>query len=101
MISKTELLRAIDVLAQALAAGVHDTGASGTDQWLDAASAPIPQRTIRDAVRRGELTASRAGGRLLVRQSELDRWIEARRVRPATKAEPSAVIVAMGGRRPR
>ena len=98
MTSRAELLAAIDVLARALAAGVQSP-AGQADQWLDAASAPVPQRTIRDAVRRGELTASRAGGRLLVRQSELDRWIEARRVRPAVKAEPSSVIVAMGGRR--
>lgn len=94
--SQMELLAALDIVRRWLAAG----NAAPVDDWVDAADAPVPQRTIRDAVRRGELTGSRAGRRLLVRRSELDRWIETRRAKPRKADERvNAVLVQMGGRR--
>ena len=90
-----ELLGALDTIRRWLGGA---PSAVESDPWVDAAACQVPQRSVRDAVRRGELTASRAGGKLLVRRSELDRWIEARRVRPS-KAEPSAELVRLGARR--
>jgi excisionase family DNA binding protein len=95
--SPVELLAALDTLRRWFSA--EASSPPETDGWVDAAAAPAPQRSIREAVRRGELQASRAGGRLLVRRSELDRWLEQRRVRPRATLDPSAPLLALGARR--
>lgn len=71
------------------------------DPWVDAADAPVPARAIRDAVRRGELRASRVAKRLLVRRSELDGWIERHAVTPPLAPERSATLLdRLGPRAP-
>lgn len=92
--TQTEVLAALDVLRRLFGA---ESPTAPSDAWIDAAEAPIPQRTIRNAVRDGKLEASRIGGRLLVRRSTLDRFIAAARVRP--QAEPSAALAKLGARR--
>jgi len=75
--------------------------AADPDPWIDSAAAPVPARAIRDAVRRGELRASRVAKRLLVRRSELDRWIEAHAVIPAAAPErPATLLDRLGPRVP-
>jgi excisionase family DNA binding protein len=91
-----EVLAALDVLRRWMQAGAT---AEPTDPWVDSAEAEVPQRTIRRAVAAGQLAASRAGKRLLVRRSELDRWLEQHQARPRALEQPSAVVVALGGRR--
>jgi excisionase family DNA binding protein len=67
------------------------------DPWVDAAACPVGWRHVLDAARRGELEASRIGRKVLVRRSELDRWLAAHRVEvraavaPAEKPPPSRV----------
>lgn len=90
-----EVVAALDVLRRFL--GSAPTMPE-SDSYVDAAAAPVPQRTIRNAVRLGELEGSRVGGKLLVRRSELDRWIASHRVK-VSKVEPSAALVALGARR--
>lgn len=89
-----ELLAALDVIRRFFAAAPSSESA---DPWVDAAQAEIPQRTIRNAVRAGTLEGSRAGGKLLVRRSALDKFIARGRVRPT--AEPSAELAKMGAKR--
>jgi excisionase family DNA binding protein len=91
-----EVLAALDVLRRWFADGAS---APPSDTWVDSAACEVPQRTIRDAVRRGELQASRAGKRLLVRRSHLDAWLEGRRASPRPRSQPSAKIIELGGRR--
>jgi excisionase family DNA binding protein len=93
--TQLEVLAALDVFRRFFASGP----AEQIDEWIDAKDAPVPQRTIRDAVRRGEIEATRAGRRLLVRRSELDRWLTERRARPRGTEQPSAVLVQLGARR--
>lgn len=73
--------------------------AQSSDPWIDSAEAPVPARAIRDAVRRGELRGSRVAKRLLVRRSELDRWIEAHAVtRQAAPERPATLLDRLGPR---
>lgn len=75
--------------------------ADAGDSWIDSNSAPVPARAIRDAVRRGELRASRVAKRLLVRRSELDAWIEAHTVaRQPAPARPATLLDRLGRRAP-
>ncbi|HET7539992.1 MAG TPA: helix-turn-helix domain-containing protein [Polyangiaceae bacterium] len=50
--------------------------------------AGVPVRTLRNAIRVGELVAAKAGREYLVERSALTAWLAARRVRPKSKAEP-------------
>jgi excisionase family DNA binding protein len=93
--SQAEVFAALDVIRRLFAAPT--AAAEQADPWVDAAHAPISQRTIRNAVRAGTLEGSRVGGRLLVRRSALDSFIAAARVRPA--AEPSAALAKLGAKR--
>jgi len=77
----SEVVAALELLMRHFAVPAADA-----DPWIDAAKAPLPQRAIRDAVRRGELVGHRVAHRLLVRRSELDRYIEAHRVVPEARA---------------
>jgi excisionase family DNA binding protein len=71
-----------------------------TDPWVDAAACELPQRAIRDAVRRGEIEGHRVAKRLLIRRSELDRYIAARRVIPEVREQRENVRTLLGrGRR--
>jgi excisionase family DNA binding protein len=96
--SPMEVLAALDVLRRWMLAGGSAEQAAA-DAWVDSAEAEVPQRTIRRAVAAGELTGSRVGKRLLVRRSELDRWIGEHRAQPRVTEAPSATVIALGGRR--
>lgn len=48
---------------------------------------PVAQITLRRAIKRGDLTAYRIGGKLLIRPDDLDRWIQAHR-EPAPMPRP-------------
>ena len=93
--TQPELIAALDVLRRFL--GTAPAPTAPGDDWVDAADAPVPQRTLRNAVRAGKLEGSRLGGKLLVRRSALDRFVASARVRPA--AEPSAALAKLGARR--
>lgn len=41
---------------------------------------PVAQITLRRAIKRGDLTAYRIGGKLLIRPDDLEVWIQAHRV---------------------
>lgn len=72
---------------------------SDPDPWVDAAEAPVPARSIRDAVRRGELRASRVAKRLLVRRSDLDTWIESHAVSPQPAPLSGSMLDRLGPRK--
>lgn len=76
-----------DVLAQLLGSGTP----AELDEWIDPRSTacPAPYRTVLSAARAGDLALCKVGRRLLVRRSELDRWITAQTVRP--QPAPAAV----------
>ena len=50
--------------------------------------AGVSVRTLRRAIRAGELTAVKAGRSYVVERAALAAWLESRRVRPNAKAEP-------------
>jgi hypothetical protein len=68
------------------------------DPWVDLRSeaCPVPYRQALSAGQRGELALHKVGRRLLVRRSELDRWIETQRMQPTAapegKAEPPSNV---------
>src|SRR5262249_13830140 len=60
------------------------------DPWVDASKAPCGRQRVLDAAKRGELEASKIGRQVLVRCSELDRWIAAQRIEPRPASKTSA-----------
>lgn len=50
----------------------------------------VPVRTLRGAIRRGELVASKVGRGYVVASADLAAWLELRRVAPPRKAEVAA-----------
>lgn len=90
-----ELLAALDVLRRHF---VSTPSSESSDPWVDANNAEIPKRTIRNAVRAGDLVASKVGGKILVRRSALDEYISKRRIKPASQS-PSALMLKLGAKR--
>jgi excisionase family DNA binding protein len=52
--------------------------------------APIGERTIRRAIRAGELPGYRVGNRVLVSIGDIDRWLSAQRIEPQPPPEDRA-----------
>src|SRR5690606_24261037 len=48
-----------------------------------------PVRTLRAAIKAGELSACRVGREYRVRRADLEAWLEARRVEPRAAVEPT------------
>lgn len=65
------------------------------DEWVDPRSeaCPVAKRAVLDAGRRGELALRKVGRRVLVRRSELDRWIDAHPL-----GQPPAYVSAVKAR---
>lgn len=59
------------------------------DEWLLLADVGVPVRTLRVAIRTGELAARKAGRNLVVRRSDVDAWLAARPLRPVAAATPA------------
>jgi excisionase family DNA binding protein len=80
-----------DLLARLVGPG----GTTEPDHWIDPrnAASPVPYRTVLSAARRGDLALCKVGRRLLVRRSELDRWIAAQPI----GAQPAPATVAPHG----
>ena len=82
------------LLALADAADSEPSGAppQPDDARVARATPGPPVRTLRSAIRRGELPAVRVGRSYMVTRSDLDVWLDARRVqpRPPVRREPSS-----------
>lgn len=63
------------------------------DRWVDGRSCEIAYREGLAAIKRGELKASKVGRKLLVRRSELDRWIDSQRL-TLQKETPSSITTS-------
>jgi excisionase family DNA binding protein len=65
----------------------------------------LTQWALYRAVQRGELTAYKPGGRLRIREADLEAWLQSTRVRtkarPATRSAPAAPPGVLGAARPR
>ena len=65
-----------------------------------AALAQLSTRTIRRAVVRGDLAASKLGGRIRIRREDVDDWIERSRIPAARRPElPARSAAANNGLR--
>lgn len=69
---------------------------SAAETWVEIRTCQVPYRELLSALKRGELVGSRIGRRYFVRRSELDRWMESRRITPSREVSrrgpaPSAV----------
>jgi hypothetical protein len=75
-----------DVLAQLLGSGAS----TELDNWIDPRSTacPAPYRTVLSAARAGDLVLCKVGRRLLIRRSELDRWISTQTIRAQPASDP-------------
>ena len=77
------LARAKRAQAEALNEGDEDP-LLGVDELLE--QFKLGRGTVQSAVERGELTASRgARGKILVRRSEVERWLKSRPYRPGVR----------------
>lgn len=75
-------------LRELLAALVDRAGASANDdEWINIRGEVYPWRRIIAAAERGECEVSRVGRRLMMRRSELSKFLAARRIGPK-KVEP-------------
>jgi len=65
----------------------------------------LTQWALYRAVQRGELTAYKPGGRLRIREADLEAWLQSTRVRtkarPATRPAPAAPPGVLSAARPR
>lgn len=65
------------------------------DDWIDQSSSPLGRRAHLQAVRDGKLTGRKVAGRVLVRRSEMDAFIESHRVRiPVSDAASDEQAIA-------
>jgi excisionase family DNA binding protein len=74
-----------DLIRAAVAAAL---GPREAGELVPLAAAGVPVRTLRKAIRAGELPASKAGRTYVIERSALRAWLDARRVKPNAKAEP-------------
>lgn len=84
-VARRELLRQLLAAELGPAANEH---APHPDDWLPVDDTlPIAARTVRDAIKEGDLVGYQLDRTtLLVRRRDLDAWIERHRVQPRTKA---------------
>lgn len=86
--------RVVVVAPDELAALVHEAVAAAlgtrlqSDELVPLAAAGVPVRTLRKAIRAGELAASKAGRSYVVERAALREWLAARRVTPKAKPKP-------------
>jgi excisionase family DNA binding protein len=73
---------ALRALAETLAALAERVGspAPAESEFVDSSALETPQRTIRGAVKRGEIDGFRVGKQLLVRRAQYRAWVEQHRV---------------------
>jgi hypothetical protein len=60
-----------------------------TDTWVDIRDRKLPWRHIVAAAERGEVKVSRVGRKLLMRQTELNKWLDMQNVQKNRPKEPS------------
>ncbi|MBK8994952.1 MAG: helix-turn-helix domain-containing protein [Myxococcales bacterium] len=91
--SRAALASALRALAPAVAA-VLDAAAAALEatppEWLPVRELELPRRTVRAAIRSGELAVRLVGREHYVRRDVLDAWVEGQMQRTPTPAEPSA-----------
>ena len=74
-----------EIVREAITAALAPRGQS---ELVPLNEAGVPVRTLRKAIRSGELSASKVGRSYVVERSALTAWLEMRRVRPKAKAVP-------------
>jgi len=55
-------------------------GSSASDDWITLKEARVSVRTLRAAIRRGDLAASKIGRNYRIRRADLDAWIASREI---------------------
>jgi excisionase family DNA binding protein len=89
----------IRALARALAEELRGPAA---DEWTPLAGCGVSVRTLRAAIKAGELPASKVGREYRVRRADLTAWMTGRRVEPRqteqTPAERAIARAANAGR---
>jgi excisionase family DNA binding protein len=77
----------VELVREAVAAALGGR-AHGADDRVPLAAAGVPVRTLRKAIKAGELVAVRAGRSYFVRRADLDAWLTAqKRFEPRQKPE--------------
>ena len=71
------------------------------DQWLALRDTGVSTKTLRRAIRAGDLPARKVGRSLMVRRADLDAWLERRPLRTPTPTvepgeDPIAAALAAG-----
>lgn len=77
------ILRAAAAECDRLASEQAPAPVAATSDLLPLADCGVPVRTLRGAIRRGELRASKVGRSYFVQRDDLAAYVEARRVSPA------------------
>lgn len=71
-----------DLVKSAVAEGLAQAGVVASDETLSLRDCGVSVRTLRTAIKRGELPASKAGREYRIRRSDLDSWLAQKTVSP-------------------
>lgn len=87
---------ALDMEAEALESETTNAATSAGPEWIPVAKCGLPDKSVRRAIKRGDLRGSRMGRELFVNVADLAAWASNHQVCP--DAEPVVVTspVAMG-----
>lgn len=76
----------LDMTLRELLHRLLDARSPMESEWINVRTDQLPWRQLVAAAERGEVELSRAGRKLMMRRSELDRWLDSQRIGPSAPA---------------